>query len=118
MRTSNQLIANRHSRDLHILRLAWVWFPGHSAWFPATSKTQSQFPVYKAFASEVKIYRKRPPDGVLVLHKLSSAHFVLLLKADIMTLLWEEPSIPGKMVGPEEPQVSILFNQSDKTPGS
>lgn len=35
-----------------------------------------------------------------------------------MTLLWEEQSIPGEVVGPAEPQVIILFNQPDETPGS
>lgn len=117
MSTLNQPVV-RHSRNLHILRLAYVCFPGHTAWLPGASKSQNQFPVCKAFASEAKIYRRRPPDGVLVLPKLCSTCFVLFLRADIMTLLWEEQSIPGEVVGPAEPQVIILFNQPDETPGS
>lgn len=76
---------------------------------PAASKSQNPFLVCKAFASEAKIYRKWPPDGVLVLLKLYSVRFALLLRADIITFLWEEQSIPGEMVGPEELATSYFI---------
>lgn len=58
----------------------------------------------QGLAREATIYGERPPDGVCVLLKLILwlALFSSLMRADIS---WEEQSMPGKMVGPEEPQV-------------
>lgn len=79
-------------------------FPSQADCFPAAYRSGGRAPLCEEFASEAKIYSKRPPDGALVLLKLIIwlALFSLLMKADISR---EEQSIPGKMLGPKEPQV-------------